>query len=877
MSKMTPMLRQYRQIKARYPDALVLFRLGDFYEMFEEDARIASRELELVLTSRSFSKDVRLPMCGVPHHHVVSYIAKLIERGHKVAVVEQLEDARKAKGLVKRDVVRIITPGTVVEPSLLRDKAENFLAALVRMDKNAYGLALVDLATGEFLTTQIEGPDAKTLLLEELARALPSEYVLPASLATDEALGVQLRELRAARISPLEDAHFDPTAARQVLLDHLRVVTLQGYGCQDLPLAVAAAGAVLYYLKTNQLSDLSHLHDLRTYHLAEYMMLDQTTRRNLELTQRLRDGATTGSLFGTLDRAMTAMGSRLLRRWIQQPLLDLAAIQERLNAVEELVTNAFLRADLRRLLDGLYDVERLVGRIGFGNANGRDLVALKRSLQRLPRIKKLLSQAKSPLLVRLYSELDELQDIAGLIAAAIVDAPPILIREGGLIRQGYHADLDRLHEMAGRGHDQLLEIEARERERTGIKNLRIRYNEVFGFFIEVTKSNLPLVPPDYERRATISHAERFVTPELKALELEILSAEEQSKGLEYELFVAVREQVASHAARLSGMARLLATLDALATLAEDAALYNYVRPTVTDDGQVMIREGRHPVVERTLPEGQRFVPNDTHLDAASERILLLTGPNMSGKSVYIRQVALIALMAQMGSFVPATEAHIGLLDRIFTRVGATDDISQGHSTFLVEMTETSFILHHATPRSLIILDEVGRGTSTYDGMSIAWAVVEDIHDIVGARALFATHYHELTELSAHLSGLVNYAMAVAEQGQEITFLYRVVPGSADKSYGVQVARLAGLPQRVVERAMEVLSRLAQGKPTLPIAEGGGKTLREVGDRYLLSVQDEAALEVLRQIWELDIGNTTPVQAIVLLNALQQRLRHREER
>lgn len=891
--RLTPMLEQYRRLKLRHPDALLLFRLGDFYELFEEDARIAARELQLVLTSRSFSKDVRLPMCGVPHHSVTSYIARLIERGYKVAVVEQLEDPRKVKGLVKRDIVRVITPGTVVEEELLKGGRENFLVAIARR-KQEYGLAFVELSTGEFATCQIAGPGAWDLLVEELHRLRPSEYLLPEGFSREERARQAFLEIGPARISPLDERHFDPDVARVRLLEHFGVVSLEAFGCEGLPLAIAASGAILQYLKENQPSDstsLVHIQRLVTYSLEGYMLLDGITRRNLELTESLRDGSARGSLFDVLDHTVTPMGRRLLRRWINQPLLDLSRIRERLDAVEELVTNNLFRGDLRAALEGMSDVERLAGRIGFGNANARDLIALKRSLLRLPRIKEVLQRAHAGRLVSLRESLDDLRDVSQVIEEAIVEDPPIELTEGGLIKPGYSDALDHLRDVAARGKRWLAELEEAERARTGIKSLRIRYNEVFGFFLEVPRSQSHLVPPEYERRATITHAERFVTPELRAKEGEILGAEERVKDLEYELFVEVRSKVAREVGRLQGTARTLAELDVLAALGEAATRYGYVRPEVDDGDVIEIREGRHPVVERYLPDGRRFVPNDTTLNLNDHRLLILTGPNMSGKSVFIRQVALIVLMAQMGSFVPASHARIGLVDRIFSRVGATDDISQGRSTFLVEMSETSYILHHATPRSLVILDEVGRGTSTYDGISLAWAVAEYLHNQVGARTLFATHFHELTFLAgkpydrgalpgqtgkrfgrglfplrgAQLPGAKNYTMAVKEQGSEIVFLYQVVPGATDRSYGIHVARLAGIPAAVTTRAEEILHSLEQANGAIPPREErrGVVPFPRHGD---------VRAKVLDTLARVDIASTTPLEALNLLYQLQQQVR-----
>ena len=898
MAKPTPMLRQYRQLKARFPDAILLFRLGDFYEMFEEDAQLVSRQLSLVLTSRRFSKDVHLPMCGVPYRQLTTYLAKLLERGHKVAIAEQMEDARKVDRLVRRDVVRVITPGTVVEETLLEDKAQNYLVAVAPPPQSrsgagssGWGLAAVDLSTGEFVTTQFKGPEAQTRLLEELHALQPSEVVLPLDMAEDETWVARLQTAHSPRLSPLAPSAFDPKAACQRLLDHLGTASLEPYGCEHLPLATAAAGAVLRYLQESQVSELGHLRDLHAYAPDTYVGLDSVTRRNLELTCTLRDGKVQGSLLGVLDRTVTAMGGRLLRRWIQQPLQDIGRIQGRLAAVEELCPRptstgegreAFLRVDLRRGLDGLYDVERLVGRVGFGTANARDLAALRQVLERIPHIKQILKDAHSGRLQALNDGLDELQDVATLIARTLVDTPPILIREGGLIRVGTHDELDRLRETAAEGRDWLTTYEAQERERTGISTLRVRYNQVFGFFVELPRSKVDQVPPEYQRRATITHAERFITPELKVRETEILAAEDRANDLEYDLFVDLRQQVAVHTGRLQRAARVLAELDVLAALAEVAARHGYIHPTVDESTGIEIKEGRHPVVERSMPDGVRFVPNDTNLDGESGEFLIITGPNMSGKSVYIRQVALVTLMAQIGSFVPATSARVGLVDRIFVRAGASDDIAQGRSTFLVEMSETAYILRHATDRSLVVLDEVGRGTSTYDGMGLAWAVGEDLHDRIGARTLFATHFYELTGLADGLSGARNCCMAAREQGDEVVFLYQLVDGGADRSYGVQVARLAGIPDHVVGRAREVMERLGQLAGS---AKQEAREVREVGEDYtvggygehlVLSSDDEVTWTALQEILGLDIANLTPVQALVVLNNLQQRLRGEED-
>lgn len=909
--KLTPMLTQYRNLKARFPDAILLFRLGDFYETFEADAKLCARELELVLTHRSFAKGMRLPMAGVPHHHVQAYIAKLIDKGFKVALVEQLEDPKKVKRLVKRDVVRIITPGTVVEDALLKSKSQNYLAAIAmatndngprtraslsnvkRETSIAFGLAFVDLSTGEFATTQIEGVDAQAKLFDELERVQASEYVLPETLAPDNAFIERVNAIRAGRISPLPDCEFEEDRARRVLEEHFRVNTLHSFGCQELPLAISAAGAALTYLKTNQPTGestnqpLAHLNQLFTYSLDAYMTLDAATRRNLELTASLSPDSSfknvSRSLFGVLDHTETAMGARMLKRWIHQPLLELAHIQSRQDAVAELHRDAFLRTDLRKLLDGLYDVERLVGRIGFGTANARDVIGLKRALLRIPKIKTRLNDAQSAHLRTLNADLDELHDVLETIERALVDDPPILIKEGGLIKESFDPTLDELRDGAAQGKAWLAALEEKERKRTGIKNLRVRYNEVFGFFIEVARRDAGLIPTEYERRATISHAERYVTPELKAQEKKILATQDRVKDLEYELFVLVRREVASHAARLQTAARILAQLDALGSLAEAAARYNYVQPIVDDDDVLEIREGRHPIVERFLRDGEYFVPNDVRLDHDTQRVMILTGPNMSGKSVFIRQIALIVLMAQIGSFVPASFARIGLTDRIFTRVGASDDIAQGRSTFLVEMSETSHILHHATARSLIVLDEVGRGTSTYDGISLAWAIGEEVHNILGAKTLFATHYHELTELAntpsilEHGGAVKNFTMAVQERDNSVIFLRQVIEGGAEKSFGIHVAMLAGLPQRVIARANQVLHNLELERTDGAIERGEnvGNARGRVPSLY--DARADVWRNVLREISDADIANMTPVQALVFLNEIQVRIKEPDGR
>ncbi len=873
METAAPMLRQYRQLQARFPDALLLFRLGDFYEMFGDDARLVARQLNLVLTSRRFSQKERLPMCGIPYRQLTTYVSRLLALGHKIAIAEQMENARQAQRLIQRQIVRVITPGTIIEDDLLAAKTQNLLVALAPRrpaqephQVTTWGLAAVDLSTGEFVTAQIKGHEAWTRLLDELDVLQPSEILLPADLVASETWRASLDEVHPTRISPVEMAGFDPTGQR--LLTHLGALSLEPYGCHHLPLATAAANAVLLYLQQQQLSDLAHLCDLRTHDPQASVGLDAITRRNLELTCTLRDGAVRGSLLGVLDCTVTAMGARMLRRWLQQPLCDRQRIDERLDAVAELdpapqEQSAFLRSDLRALLDGLYDMERLVGRIGFGTANARDLDALRRTLERIPAIKRRLQTVHSARLHALGEELDELHDIAARLREALVDNPPILLHDGGLIRSGLNDELTRLRQVAAAGREWLAAYEGQERARTGIPTLRVRYNQVLGFFVELPRSKSKQVPPDYERRATVSHAERFVTPPLQTRQAEIVAAEERANELEYELFVDLRRQVAAHIDRLQRSAHVLAELDTLAALAETAARGGYTRPTVDDGTQIEIVEGRHPVVEQAMADGARFVPNDFSLDADGQRLLVITGPNMSGKSVAIRQVALTVLLAQAGSFVPARSARIGLVDRIFVRAGASDDIAQGRSTFLVEMSETAYILRHATARSLVILDEVGRGTSTYDGMALAWAVGQDLHDRIGARTLFATHFHELTALADELSGARNACLAVREQGQQVVFLYRLVEGGADRSYGVQVARLAGIPAHVTEHARQVMTRL-EGAAAVGRASSPSNTDREAASEVLHQIAGELSA--------LDVANTTPVQALVTLNEWQQRLR-----
>ena len=862
------MLRQYHELKARYPGALLLFRLGDFYELFYEDARLAAGILDITLTSREVGKGTRIPMCGVPHHALDAYLSRLIDRGYRVAICEQLEDPRLAKGLVKRDVVRVVTPGTVIEAAALPRGANQYLAAVLPGDAR-WGLAVCDLSTGEFQITEVSGDTAAARAAEELARMDPREVLVPAD--SRERLVSLVRP--GITLTDLERWRFDLSLARQGLLAHFGVATLDGFGAEGLTAAVAAAGALLQYLKDTQLSPLTHIQRMVTYTLDDGLILDERTRRNLEVTRSLADGGVAGSLLSVLDETVTSMGARKLRQWLLQPLARREPLVHRLDAVEHFVQHPQLRESVRRGLKGMADLERLVGRAGHGSAAPRDLVALAAAVRRLPALAESFRDVTVPLLYELIGAIGTHDDVAALIERAIVDDPPATLEDGGVIRDGFHDELDALRRAARTGKTWIADLEAAERHRTGIRSLKIGFNKVFGYYIEVSNANLAAVPSEYVRKQTLTTAERFITPDMKEQEAAILGAEERSTALEGELYRSVRDTVAQAAGPLLQTARAVAELDALAALAEVAAVSHYVRPRIVDDPVLEIRGGRHPVVERTLPE--RFVPNDLHLSAADRAIVLVTGPNMAGKSTYLRQAALIVLMAQVGSFVPADTATIGLADRIFTRVGAVDDLATGRSTFLVEMQEVAHILHHATPRSLIILDEVGRGTSTYDGMSIAWAVVEYLHDHVGARTLFATHYHELTELGSLLPHVHNVNMLVKEEGDTVIFLRRVADGGADRSYGIHVGRLAGLPGAVIEQAQRILHRLeanaggtAADEPFLPPIPS-----RALGVQQLPLPLDRLS-PVEESLLTMSLESMTPLDAMAALHELIEQVRRR---
>lgn len=857
----TPMMEQYFRIKDNYKDCILLYRMGDFYEMFGDDAIIGSRELEITLTSRERGKKERIPLCGVPWHALDSYLPKLVSKGYKVAICEQLEDPKHAKGLVDRDVVRIVTPGTVLEASVLDSRANSYLMSISKAD-SSYGLSFVDISTGEFVVTQIEGEDAETKVLAEFAQRSPREVLHQASLDSKR-LTDEFRAAGAAMTS-LEDVAFIQEASESLLRRHFRLQTLAGIGLSDKPLAVSSAGAILRYLESTQKRSLGFLIRPRFFSTADKLVLDQTTLRNLEILRNVRDGGHENTLVSVLDRTLTPMGARLLKKWLTEPLMDVGSINKRLDAVEELVSKTASRRDIAGALEEVRDLERLISKVIYGSANARDLVAIRNCLVVVPDLRRTLEGMDAQLLKELSARMLDVKDVVDHISRSIVDDPPVSLKEGGLIRDGFDPELDALRHSSRAGQEWIAGLEESERKRTGIKNLKVGFNSVFGYYIEVSKSSLKQVPPEYERRQTISGGERFVTPELKERERAILTAQERSCALEYDVYVRVRDEVAKHGERIRDIAQAMASLDVLNSFAEVAVSSRYTRPDVNETDTIIIKDGRHPVVEKALMGG--FVPNDAYLDTNLNRLVILTGPNMAGKSTYLRQIADIVIMAQAGSFVPASEARIGLVDRVFTRVGAFDDLSRGQSTFMVEMTELANILNSATRRSLILLDEVGRGTSTFDGLAIAWAVSEYLYDRskVGAKSLFATHYHQLTELAESLEGVKNYAMAVKEQGPEVIFLRKVVPGKANKSYGIQVAKLAGVPHEVISRAEQVLSRIEE-ENVLEV-KAGKKVQKQA---FLLTPERESTIE--EELRMVDISKMTPMEAYLKLNELKKEL------
>jgi len=801
-SNLTPAMRQYMEAKKQAPaDAVLLFRMGDFYELFFDDAKRGAALMDIVLTRRA-----GVPMCGVPHHAVRGYVARMISQGVNVAIAEQMEDPKLAKGLVKRAVTQVITPGTILDDQILSAGKSNFLVAIYNGKREHYGLALLDVSTGDFRATELDGSNA---LETELHRLYPAECLLPANLLQTWQQAETLPDCPTNMVwTPVEDWLFDHETCRDALCRQFGVLSLDGFGCRERDAAVSAAGAVLNYAQNNLRCNASHLTALQMYHTDSFMVLDRISQRNLELVEPLFAEARNATLLSVLDQTVTPMGSRLMREWILRPLRNCAGIEQRQDAVEALLGDPLLLNELREILAAVRDVERIITRLNIGSANARDLLLLRQAVAAVPDIRQLLAELGVELITHLRQQLIELPQLVELIGSAIVDEPPLTLKEGGLFRGGYNADLDLLRSAATDGKSWIAALQAQEQERTGIKSLKIRFNKVFGYYIEITRSNLAMVPDDYMRKQTLANAERYITPELKQVESKVLGSEEKSKALEYELFQSLREQIVADTGQIQQIARAVASVDVLASLALIAGRNRYQRPQICSEPVLEICDGRHPVLDYLMTT-EMFVPNDTLLDTEQNQLAILTGPNMAGKSTYIRQVALLTLMAQMGSFIPVRSARIGLTDRIFTRVGAADDISRGQSTFMVEMVETANILHNATAASLIILDEIGRGTSTFDGLSLAWAVAEYLHDqpAVKARTLFATHYHELTELALTKAGVRNYNVAVREYGDKIIFLRKIIAGSADKSYGIQVARLAGLPKAVINRAREVLTNL----------------------------------------------------------------------
>ena len=879
MAALTPMMQQYMAIKEQYKDCILFYRLGDFYEMFYDDALTASRELEITLTGKNCGQEERAPMCCVPYHAVDVYLNKLVAKGYKVAICEQAEDPKQAKGIVKREVIRIVTPGTNLSQQALDEGRNNYLMCLV-YDNNQFGLAITDISTGDFYTTEVA-----TLkeLYDEIHRFSPSEIICNDSFYMSGASLDDFKDRLHVSVSTLDTWYMDEAVSVQKIKEHFKVASLDGLGLTDFPSGTLAVGALLLYLYETQKNTLDNLTKITPYRSGGYMIIDSATNRNLELIETLREKQKKGSLLWVLDKTKTAMGARLMRNWIEQPLIEKKKITARQDAVEELYNDMITREEIREYLNAVYDLERLVTRISYRTANPRDLIAFKTSLGMIPPVKQLLSQAKSAELKEIDERMDCLEDIYDLIEKSIQDEPPIMIREGGMIKEGYNEDVDKFRLSRTEGKTWLAELEAREKEKTGIKNLRVRYNKVFGYYLEVTNSYKELVPEDWTRKQTLANAERYITPELKELEDMILGAEDKLAALEYDLYCEVRDSIGEQVVRIQETAKAIAHLDVLASLACVAQSNDYVRPSINTKGVIDIQGGRHPVVEK-MNNNQMFIDNDTYLDNKNHRISSITGPNMAGKSTYMRQSALIVLMAQIGSFVPAKSANIGIVDRIFTRVGASDDLASGQSTFMVEMTEVANILRNATSRSLLILDEIGRGTSTFDGLSIAWAVVEHISNpkLLGAKTLFATHYHELTELEGKLDSVNNYCIAVREQGDDIIFLRKIIRGGADKSYGIQVARLAGVPDSVIDRAKEIASWLEETDVTdkaknLQVRTSAKKkeVVREaVPAEKQMSLFDiyPADHPVLKELAGLDVSNMTPIQALNTLYELQKRLK-----
>jgi len=878
---LSPMMQQYVATKEEHKDCILFYRLGDFYEMFFDDAKLVSKELELTLTGKDCGLEERAPMCGVPYHAAEGYINKLVSRGYKVAIGEQVEDPKLAKGLVKREVVRIVTPGTNINSQTLDEKKNNYIMSIVYFG-NTYGISTADLSTGDFYVTEVE---TQRSLLDEINKFVPAEIICNNSF---NMCGVDIDDIKRRLSIPvfaLDDWYFDDDTCKRTLLTHFKAQTLEGLGLIDYSSAIVSSGALMLYFQETQKNALAQLTRITTYNTGKYMVIDTSTRRNLELTETLREKQKRGSLLWILDKTKTAMGGRLLRSYIEQPLIEKAEIIARQQVIEKMNASMISREELREYLNPIYDLERIISKIASKSAGPRDLVAFKNSLMMLPHIKVLLNEFNTPLMNEIKDELDTLEDIAKLIDDAIVEEPPLALKDGGLIKDGYNEEIDRLRSAKTEGKTWLMDLETYERERTGVKTLKVKYNKVFGYCIEITNTYKDQfeIPDDYTRKQTLTNAERYITPKLKELEDLILGAEDRLFSLEYDIFSMLREEIIEHIERIQATAKAIAKIDVFASLAYVADKNNFVRPQINEKGVIDIKNGRHPVVEKMITNDM-FVANDTYLDNGSNRISIITGPNMAGKSTYMRQTALIVLMAQIGSFVPAQSANIGICDRIFTRVGASDDLASGQSTFMVEMTEVANILRSATRDSLLILDEIGRGTSTFDGLSIAWAVVEHISNtkLLGAKTLFATHYHELTELEGTLGGVNNYCIAVKEKGDDIVFLRKIVKGGADKSYGIQVAKLAGVPDTVIERAKELaeelsdadISKHARELANIKVGKHKAVKVDEVELKQMSffdTVKDE---DVVNEIKELDLANLTPIDALNMLYKLQSKVNNR---
>lgn len=882
LSQLSPMMQHYMETKKEYPDCILFYRLGDFYEMFFDDALTVSKELEITLTGKDCGLSERAPMCGVPFHAVDSYLYRLVQKGYKVAIAEQMEDPKQAKGLVKREVIRVVTPGTITSSQVLDETKNNYLMGIVYMD-GIYGISTADISTGDFMVTEV---DSDRELFDEINKFSPSEIICNNAFYMSGVDMDGLKNRYQVVISSLDSRFFGEESCRRILMEHFKVGALVGLGLEDYATGIIAAGAVMQYIYETQKSTLEHITTVTPYSTGQYMVIDTSTRRNLELVETMREKQKRGTLLWVLDKTKTAMGARLLRACIEQPLIHRDEIIRRQNAVEELNMNYISREEICEYLNPIYDLERLIGRISYKTANPRDLIAFRSSLEMLPYIKRILGEFNSELLAEFGRELDPLQDIFRLIGDAIVEEPPITVREGGIIKDGYNQEADKLRQAKTEGKNWLAELEAREKEKTGIKTLKVKFNKVFGYYFEVTNSFKDQVPDYYFRKQTLTNAERFTTDELKQLEDIIMGAEEKLVSLEYDLFCEVRDKIGAEVIRIQKTAKSIAGIDVFCSLSVVATRRNYVKPSINDKGVIQIKNGRHPVVEQMMRDDM-FVANDTFLDNGKNRLSVITGPNMAGKSTYMRQVALIVLMAQLGSFVPAQEADIGICDRVFTRVGASDDLASGQSTFMVEMTEVANILRNATRNSLLVLDEIGRGTSTFDGLSIAWAVIEHISNskLLGAKTLFATHYHELTELEGTIAGVKNYCIAVKEQGDDIVFLRKIVRGGADKSYGIQVAKLAGVPDSVIARAKEIAEELSDADITArakEIAEISSNITQhkavpkpdEVDMQQLSFFDTVKDDDIIRELDSLELSTMTPLDAMNTLYRLQTKLKNR---